>query len=121
MERTIYTKFFTYAQTNSGGSYDYNGVTGIGNYVIIEALDADHANLLAERAGIYFNGCESGIDCNCCGDRWHSMEHEESGKIAPMIYEYGLDVPIPYLSDTIAFIHYLDGSFEQVTLIRKEA
>ena len=39
--------------------------------MIIEAVDQDAATDKAESLGIYFNGCDDGIDCDCCGDRWY--------------------------------------------------
>jgi hypothetical protein len=57
--------FFHYSQNNSGG-----GWKGPAQHVIIEAEDCDEADSIAEQHGLYFNGCESGEDCGCCGDRW---------------------------------------------------
>lgn len=74
-------KFFTFNQNNSGGSF-----TGPACYVIIEARDPDDANRLAERAGLYFNGCDAGIDCSCCGDRWWPIYHTDKGDDKPSIY-----------------------------------
>jgi hypothetical protein len=61
--------FYTYWQNNSGGVWD-----GPAQNVVIEAPSAEMANDRAEKlAGIYFNGVDDGIDCECCGDRWHPM------------------------------------------------
>lgn len=57
--------YFTYHQNNSGGAYK-----GSAEYVIIEADNAEEANCIAEENGLYFNGCATGQDCPCCGDRW---------------------------------------------------
>ena len=62
--------FFHFSQNNSGGSFDINDRVTVSVY--IEALNADDANDRAERIGIYFNGCSTGQDCSCCGDRWYS-------------------------------------------------
>lgn len=69
------TKFYTFRQNNSGGSF-------IGNYIsyIIEAKDATEAEQIAEsQTDIYFDGCDTGQDCSCCGDRWsrYTDENEE--------------------------------------------
>lgn len=64
------TKYFEFNQNNSGGSFEVDEKAGIGHSVIIEANNAIHANAIAENIGIYFNGCDSGSDCPCCGDRW---------------------------------------------------
>ena len=59
-------KFFGYSQNNSGGYYD--GPL----YVIVQAKDSDHADsLVTLNTDVYFNGCSTGSDCSCCGDRWN--------------------------------------------------
>ena len=60
--------FFEYSQNNSGGSFKIS--ESVTTHVVIEAHDADHANRIAEEIGIYFDGCDKGMDCSCCGDRW---------------------------------------------------
>lgn len=79
--------FFTYRQNNSGGHF-----CGPAKYVIIEADNADEANRIAEDHDIYFNGCMTGSDCPCCGDRWHECDASDA-KDQPMIYgkEIALD------------------------------
>ena len=58
--------FFEYRQNNSGGSFD----TDMGHAIYVEADTLNEANARAEFVGVYFNGCDSGQDCPCCGDRW---------------------------------------------------
>jgi hypothetical protein len=58
--------FYLYSQNNSGGFWKPPA-----HYVIIEADEARFANLIAEDYGIYFDGCDSEMDCSCCGDRWY--------------------------------------------------
>jgi len=60
--------FFTYRQNNSGGSFVENEHVNI--FVIIEADSAKQADNKAKSIDIYFDGCENGTDCHCCGDRW---------------------------------------------------
>lgn len=75
--------FYTFSQNNSGGSFiEDDRVT---QYVIIEANSADAANALAEVYGLYFNGCDDGRDCPCCGDRWYRT-WEGEGTEHPEIY-----------------------------------
>ena len=71
--------FYTFSQNNSGGVF-------VGpEYVIIEANSADDANMIAMDHDIYFDGCHKGLDCHCCGDRWHEVyEHDATEK--PEIY-----------------------------------
>lgn len=75
--------FYTYNQNNSGGTFIIND--DVAHYVIIEADNARAANDKAEDVGIYFEGCDSGTDCPCCGDRWYSPWADD-GEEAPMIY-----------------------------------
>jgi hypothetical protein len=96
--------FFTFTQNNSGGFFDEDEEKGIGHYVIVEANSAEEANTRAESIGIYFNGCDDGLDCDCCGDRW-SPTWSSEGEKTPMIYgEPAKD----------AFVHYLNNPFEKV-------
>ena len=70
------TKWFGFKQNNSGGSFDHDPESGIGYAIYVEADDAEHANYRAKRIGLYFNGCASGRDCSCCGDRWSEATAE---------------------------------------------
>lgn len=77
-------KFYEFCQNNSGGSFDVN--EHITHRVLIEANDADEAIDIAESLGIYFDGVENGMDCECCGDRWY-RPWSDNGKEFP--YRYG--------------------------------
>jgi hypothetical protein len=110
--------FFHYSQNNSGGSFDYDSKAGISNHVIIEARDADEANYLAERIGLYFDGCDSGRDCDCCGDRW-TRPYRDDGSEFPEVY--GKDVSSGVIPSEKwqfkwrekgpeGYIHYANGS-----------
>lgn len=76
--------WFTFSQNNSGGRFTVDDK--VDAYVIIQAPDADTANQLAERIGIYFNGVDEGYDCERCGDRWSSMYSDDYGTDMPKIY-----------------------------------
>ena len=77
-------KFFEFHQNNTGGSFIINDE--VSHIVVIEAVNADHANETAKYvAGIYFNGCEDGSDCPCCGDRWYEV-FDGDGSDTPMVY-----------------------------------
>ena len=81
-------KKYIYTQNNSGGFYTYPEWTGpeylggVFNYfggstrpvdVWVMAESEAEANELAQKyAEVYFHGCAKAIDCECCGDRWHS-------------------------------------------------
>lgn len=58
------TQYYTFVQTPVRGRYE------IAPWVIIEARNPGEANTLAMELGVYFDGCRSGQDCLCCGDRW---------------------------------------------------
>ena len=105
---TVKTKFFTFDQNNSGGSFDEDKDAGIGYRVCIEAVDADHARVRAENIGLYFNGCETGQDCDCCGDRW--SDYLDDGEEGPTNY----GGPIKGGWGISSFIHYLDGTIQEV-------
>lgn len=109
------TRFFSFDQNNSGGSFDIRPEDGIGEYVIVEALDVNHANQRAEQIGIYFDGCDNGMDCNCCGDRW-SRAWDDEGDPEPMIYGTPVDKAERSMFRDTAFIHYLEGPFKTVKL-----
>jgi len=112
----VKTKFFAFRQNNSGGSFRHEPSEGIGLTVWVEAVDAAHANARAEIIGLYFDGCRSGIDCSCCGDRWNKVYSNDSGE-SPALYgeswreakdgeDATLDWGIP------SYIHRLNGDFK---------
>ena len=68
------TKFYIFDQNNSGGYWD----KVLGYVVIIEAETPEKANEKAEEIGIYFDGVESGEDCECCGDRWCEVDEYDA-------------------------------------------
>lgn len=71
MKKELKTKYYKFWQNNSGGYFVNND--DVREYVIIEALDENHANSIAEDIGIYFDGVAYGMDCECCGDRWYRV------------------------------------------------
>lgn len=102
-------RYFHFSQNNSGGSFDIN--EELAHHVIIQAHSASEANRLAKDVGIYFDGCESGADCDCCGDRW--SEVWDKGDETPLIY--GSD-PATYNDffarpgQPVCHVYHLDGS-----------
>lgn len=67
--------YYTYAQNNTGGFW--RGP----QYVIIKADSAADANEKAEWNGIYFNGVNLELDCECCGDRWCRVLEKEGTEV----------------------------------------
>jgi hypothetical protein len=39
-------------------------------HLFVEAATPEEAEALAVGAGVYFDGVEAELDCECCGDRW---------------------------------------------------
>lgn len=84
------SKFYEFKQNNTGGSFVISEPEGLTVHVIIEADNADEANAIAEQKGIYFDGCDSGNDCPCCGDRWYRV-CEGDGSVKPSVYGDALE------------------------------
>lgn len=102
--------FYTFRQNNSGGFF-------IGPYtIVVEADSADEANYLAVRHDVYFGGVERGIDCECCGDRWHEQWRDDDGFALPGSYESG--VFSGTVENSWVRILYKDGTQEITTVPR---
>jgi hypothetical protein len=102
------SRFFEFPQNNSGGSFAIDDEAGIGPRVWIEAETKGLALSRALSIGIYFDGCDSGIDCSCCGDRW--SEPWDDGQDAPEINnEYDFN-----WHDAV-YVHRIDGTIERIT------
>ena len=115
-------KFFTFDQNNTGGHFTFNDT--LSAYVIIEAHTAEQANEIAERIGIYFDGCDDGSDCSCCGDRW-SRAWEVEGKAQPLLYgEHPRNyTPLSFCSDingVYCYTHYLNGVIQEYRVQSKD-
>jgi hypothetical protein len=110
------TRFFAYNQNNSGGVFDLTD--NVTHWVIIEAGDATEANAKLEHFGGYFNGCESGRDCSCCGDRWYAQMEEDAGEPEPLVYgktpaEFVAENSFLWMPDgKEVVVHYADGRKE---------
>ena len=109
-------KYFHYSQNNSGGSFDFSELDGITHHVVIQANDAEEADLLAVKKGLYFDGCEAGQDCECCGDRWCSMSFlERKGNPEPMVYDEPVTAfigPAWMEAGKEIAVHHADGRIE---------
>jgi hypothetical protein len=68
MKNSKKTYFYEFEQNNPGGRLDVDDI--LCHRIFIEAESYDEANKIAEDLGIYFDGVEEGMDCECCGDRW---------------------------------------------------
>jgi len=73
---------YVYRQNNSGGYY-----RDPAKYiVVVDANDSDEALGIAHKAGLYLYGCVTGVDCSCCGDRWHDNPYEFNTHIEAIEY-----------------------------------
>lgn len=120
--------FFHFDQSNSGGSFHVDQTVGISHHVLVEATTRDEANNRAEAIGLYFDGCATGEDCSCCGDRWsrqedYSSEPTAEPTVGERIVHPGDGFPAKdegapmfgkWLKEGIpeGFIHYADGRVE---------
>ena len=110
--------FYYFKQNNSGGSFSFDEDEGITHHVVIEADSASDANQDAKEIGIYFYGCSTGQDCDCCGDRWYEVD-EYDGEVAPHIHGSSVE---DYMGDEWfsrwmepgkeVCVHYKDGRKE---------
>lgn len=110
-------KWFEYRQNNSGGSFTYDPQNGISVNVYIQAQDAREADYKAEAIGLYWDGCQSGMDCDCCGDRWYP-QNRYWGDGDPVDEVPGPDEPFDeeqhwhkWIDGYETFVHRYDGSF----------
>lgn len=105
------SKFYTFNQNNSGGKFRIDDAAGISYYVIVEASSSEDALRRAETIGLYFNGCNEGIDCPCCGDRWYAYADDDDD--VPSIYGHDVSSGVYHGSregyTTVAYIHYMNG------------
>lgn len=60
--------WYLFEQNNSGGSFDVD--KELCHRLFIQAETIKDAEQKAFGMGVYYDGCEDGRDCSCCGDRW---------------------------------------------------
>lgn len=109
--------WFKYDQNNSGGAFDCDDK--VCHVVLIEAGDAHEADSKAADLGIYFDGCDLGTDCECCGDRWiragapERMELDVAEWAWHLVGRFGWTIPD-------ARLHYDDGTVIAITRQRRD-
>lgn len=69
MKSNITHSFYEIYQNNSGGSFVVDDK--LCHRLFIEAKSGKEAIRIAEDLGCYWDGCDNGNDCRCCGDRWY--------------------------------------------------
>lgn len=116
--------FYAFKQNNSGGSFEHDEKSGIGYAVIIEAENAALANHFAEEIGLYFDGCSTGQDCSCCGDRWSEQWGDDDGDEVPSLWGQPIEEARkidPQRSWSSGwwklpvYVHYRDGTMKTYT------
>lgn len=103
--------YFHFSQNNSGGSFDID--ENVARHVIIQAHSVREAHRIASDVGIYFNGCDSGQDCSCCGDRWSEIWSDSDGTSTPLIYGEDpekYDDMFTRANQPICHVYKLDGT-----------
>lgn len=103
--------FHTFRQNNSGGSFHYDADVDV--YVIVEGKDIHEITRRAGDIGIYFNGCDTGTDCSCWGDRWDEPCSNEHLDKTPSIYRNRMmkkHMTKEPTNDSNTVIHYLNGT-----------
>lgn len=111
--------FYLFRQNNSGGVFTVDEGRGIAMYVIVEAPTSGLANTRAEEIGLYFDGVEAGLDCECCGDRWQRVSRQDVDEV-PSVYgdpveEHnfrGARLFFPP-EGALGFVHHRDGRVVQ--------
>ena len=104
-------RYFHFSQNNSGGSFIIDD--DVAQHVIVQAYSAKDANQIAENIGIYFNGCDTGADCDCCGDRWSEQWMNEEGDETPLIYNETPEIFEDFFTpqgQPICYVYHLNGS-----------
>jgi hypothetical protein len=108
--------FYTFNQNNSGGSFTRSD--NVDHYVSVEGNSIDEVIKRALIIGIYFNGCDSGWDCSCCGDRWYPPYDDDDLVDAPGKYDTPFCDPVDSVKDPsrhTVVIHYADGRIGYTT------
>jgi hypothetical protein len=114
MKREIDTKFYTFSQNNSGGFFVEDVKRGVGEYVIIEAVDAKDALARLDEIGSRVAGFNN--YCECCGERWSRWMDDSDGTEQPEIYGQPVEEVESSSYRKNAYVHYFDGTFKLLHL-----
>lgn len=108
--------YYRFHQNNSGGGFDHDPKAGIGYDVYVEARCPAEANQRAEDIGLYFDGCDKNIDCECCGgDRWTCAEPGDDESAAPLAAADDISARTDWR--IFSYAHPLGGDFYKVAKI----
>ena len=123
------TKMYEFRQNNSGGVLDVD--ENVCKWMFIEAENSEQANKIAQDLGVYFDGCENGQDCDCCGDRWSEADQYDITNLKEIsdsykekfatITDYAqmLVNKYGYKNTEFARVFYLDGKRVQINRIEE--
>ncbi len=100
--------WFKFDQNNTGGRFTYS--KNLADHVWIEADDPRFANIIAEDLGIYFDGCDAGRDCPCCGDRWHRVSTGSDITCDQLLQELRIIQEQHYIFNFAWIVHAKDGT-----------
>ncbi len=117
--------WYEFDQNNSGGFFEMNDAVSI--KVFIQSENAAGAIQKAEDVGIYFDGCESGRDCDCCGDRWYRVgdhlasfttyfwrsENDEYDNISDYAQALANDSMWAKVGKPVAIVYFANGSIKR--------
>lgn len=105
--------FYEYIQNNSFGRW--NGP----HIIIIEADSPEEADQIAEeKTPIYFNGCSTGKDCPCCGDRWGNAYGD--GDEYPSIWGKRLEDYRTIYGEKEIDVYFKNGKIEKLIATKNE-
>lgn len=119
--------FYEFSQNNSGGSFDVDDK--VCHRLFIEATTLKKAIKKAKELGVYFNGCDKGLDCSCCGDRWYKIDEYNKIDLKKLSESYKIEFKeikdyAQYLANKFGWtspdarIFYLDDSVDEIFKIR---
>lgn len=108
-------RFYEWTQNNTYGHFEVD--ENISHRVVIEADSYEQAEDKAFDFGIYYNGVEDQMDCDCCGDRWYDgRELTDRSLDGKTIDEYLQDLADQYgWEDPDIIVHYADGTKKTFT------
>lgn len=109
------TKFYNFAQNNSGGYFVEDLEKGICEEVIIESESHQKAweklNKIGDDVDGFYNYC------SCCGPRW--SDYDDGSTNEPEIYGKPVDKIKKGMFRNKVSIHYLNGSIKNIEFPEK--
>lgn len=91
--KTDQLNWYEFGQNNTEGSFEVTDK--LCHRLFIQATSSDAATAIAESMGVYFDGCDDGRDCPCCGDRWYRISSDDfidAAELEDRLKSYGPEV-----------------------------